>query len=236
MILSATATKALEAYGGPGLWRSARRVRSTVSAKGLAFVLKGRPFFDHAEIESTVASPWCRLTPVGRDRSVSGVLDGNDVRLEDAGGHVLSERKQARAAFSSFSKFFRWDDLDMSYFANYAFWNYLTLPALLLREDISWRETAPGILDADFPKSFPTHCRSQRFVFDRDTGLLHQHLYTPDIIGRFARAANVVVAHDRNQGIAYPSRRVVTPRTPTGKPLGFPVLIDIQVHRYSVAS
>ena len=28
--------------------------------------------------------------------------------------------------------------LDQAYFAGYAFWNYLTLPALLLRPDVEW--------------------------------------------------------------------------------------------------
>lgn len=118
----------------------------------------------------------------------------------------------------------------MAYFACYAFWNCFTLPALLLRPDIGWTEPEPGRLEAVFPPDLPTHCRRQRFRFDRDTGLLAQHDYAPDVISRFAHAAHAVLDHARD--LAYPSRRRVTPKGRKGRPMRRPVLVDITVHDF----
>ena len=196
--LSSTAEKAINAYGGISVWQTATYIEAEVSAKGLVFSLKGRPFCNHARIISDVHRPFSRIMPIGNDVSIAGVLDGHDVRLEDLQGERLSERFDARQYFSSVRKIIRWDDLDMAYFANYAFWNYFTLPALLMRKDIKWEEIAPGVLDGEFPESIPTHCTRQRFIFDRKTGRLVQHNYTADIISRFAKAANVILAHSQN--------------------------------------
>jgi len=232
--LSNTAGRAIEAYGGIDLWREAKRVEAEVSVKGLAFTLKGRPFFDHAEIIMDAQNPVSRLTPIGRDPEITGILDGDDVRLEKSNGEMLRARNNARSAFSSLRKNLRWDDLDMAYFANYAFWNYFTLPALLMRKDIQWEEVSSGVLNAEFPDSVPTHCRFQQFTFDENSGLLKRHNYTADVISRFARAANLVLSHSESDGALYASSRRVTPAGPNGKPMPFPELINIRVHRFSV--
>jgi hypothetical protein len=235
MKLSETAAKAIAAYGGVELWRSAVLVKTVVSAVGLAFTLKRRPVFDHAVMTMDAHRPNCRFTPIGRDPVITGVLDGGDVRLEDAQGQVIEERRNARSYFKAGRRLFYWDDLDMSYFANYASWNYFTLPALLLREDIDWSEPVPGRLSAVFPDHIPTHSRVQQFRFDRNTGLLIQHDYTADIISPLATAANVVREHSENaDGLVYPSERVVTPRSFKGNPLRKPVLIHLQIHDYQV--
>jgi len=122
----------------------------------------------------------------------------------------------------------------MAYFANYAFWNYFTLPALLISDEVQWRESGPGVLDAAFPASIPTHCPQQRFHFDTDTGLLRQHDYTANVIGGFARAAHVIESHATQDGLCFPSHRRVTPRGPRGRPLAGPTLIAIMVHDYRV--
>lgn len=232
---SNTAIRAIEAYGGFPLWTGAARLQAQVSVTGLAFTLKRRPFFDHAMIDLDIRRPYSRLAPIGRNPGIAGVLDGADVHLEDRQGVILKQRGNARNCFGSLRRLFRWDDLDMSYFANYAFWNYFTLPVLLMRDDIDWRELEPGLLEACFPPEIPTHCRVQRFHFDRGTGLLRQHDYTADVIGGFARAANQVLAHATNEdGLVYPSARRVTPRGPGNRPMKGPVLIDIQVHAFTL--
>ena len=232
--LSKTAAHAVEAYGGVTLWRQAQWLEASVSVRGLAFTLKQRPFFRRASLRVAVPYCWSRLQPIGRQPHIAGVLDGPDVYLEDQEGQRVAERMQARSRFPSMRRHFRWDDLDMAYFANYAFWNYLTLPALLLSDAVHWKEAAPGVLDALFPDSLPTHCRRQRFHFDQDTGLLRQHDYTAEIIGGFARAAHVIEAHATQGGLRFPSRRRVTPRAPSGRPLAGPTLIAIDVHALRV--
>lgn len=235
MNLSETAKRAINAYGGKTLWRNAGHIAAEVSVSGLAFTLKRRPFFCHAQMVEEIHRPFSKLTPIGRHPGVAGILDGKDVRLANEDGEVVSERKKARDFFRFGRRVFWWDDLDMSYFANYAFWNYFTLPALLMREDVAWRELAPGHLEACFPETIPTHCRIQRFRFSPQTGLLLQHDYTADIISRFAFAAHEILEHTENDGgLVYISKRRVTPRGITGKPIGFPVLIDIEVHDYQL--
>ena len=234
MELSTTARRAIEAYGGEPLWRAARRIEAVVSAGGLAFVLKRRPEFGRAHIAMEVPQPRSRLSPIGRDPAITGSLEGPDVRLEGRGGQALASRKQARQAFAGWRRNLYWDDLDMSYFANYAFWNYFTLPRLLMTPEIDWSEIHPGRLRAIFPASIPTHSRVQDFHFDRDTGLLLRHDYTVEIMSRLATAANVAVAHAKQNGIAYPSRREVSPQKPWGGALGWPLLLWIDIHELSV--
>ncbi|NTV99319.1 MAG: hypothetical protein HGA70_09165 [Chlorobiaceae bacterium] len=236
MAVSETAEKAIAAYGGRELWQKAEKLEVEVSAKGLAFVLKRRPFFNRVKMTESVHLPFSTLAPIGNDPKITGVLDGHDVRLEDRTGKVIAERKNAREFFRIGRRLFWWDDLDMSYFANYASWNYFTLPALLMRDDIGWKELEPGVLEARFPESIPTHSRVQLFRFDRGSGLLLQHDYTADIISPLARASNVVLKHTRNRdGLLYPSERRVTPRGPEGKPLAGPVLIHLDIHDYRLA-
>lgn len=232
MPISETARKAIDAAGGVEFWNKAEKIEAVTSARGLAFILKGRPFFRKAKIELEVRKPYCKLTPIGRDKEISGVLDGGDVRLEDPSGKVVAERKNARSVFPGGRRLIYWDDLDMAYFANYAYWNYFTYPALLMNDAIDWKETNPGELVAKFPESIPTHSEEQRFVFDRETGFLLQHDYNADIIAKLATAANVVLERKTENEVAYPTRRRVTPRTGSGGFLRFPILIDITIHSF----
>lgn len=235
MTLTKTAEKAIAAYGGRKLWQNAKRVEVEMSASGLAFTLKRRPFFHHARMVLDAHRPFSTLTPIGRNPAVTGVLDCLDVRLEDEHGKVIADRRNARDYFKIGRRLFYWDDLDMSYFANYASWNYFTLPALLMSEKILWKELEPGFLEAQFPDAIPTHSRVQQFRFDLQTGLLIQHDYTAQIISPLAIASNVVLQHAKNStGLVYPSIRRVTPKGPKGKPLGAPVLIRLDIHDYRV--
>jgi hypothetical protein len=233
-MLTPTAQKAVEVYGGRKRWLEASRIEAEISVHGLAFMLKGRPFFRHARIEMAVQRPYSRLTPIGRNPSITGVLDGPDVRLEDRGGNIVAEREQARQYFPNGRRLFYWDDLDMAYFANYALWNYFTFPRLLLNDHIHWEEIRTGLLRGTFPDTIPTHSRIQSFHFDLATGLLRQHDYTVDIISPLATPANIVTDHQPQSGFLFPTSRVVTPRTGSGKVLKMPVLIAITVHRLSM--
>ncbi len=138
MDLSKTTQKAIEAYGGVDIWKKHKYVEAEVSVTGLAFTLKRRPFFEHAHIKMEISKPFSKLTPIGKDKKISGVLEGKDVKLEN-NGIIIAERKNARDYFSNLRQLFYWDDLDMAYFANYAFWNYFTLPNLLINNEIEQR-------------------------------------------------------------------------------------------------
>lgn len=234
MNLSATAAKAIEVYGGTTVWQNPKIIEAEVSVRGLAFTLKRRPVFNRAKIVLETARPFSKLTPIGKDSGVCGVLDGNNVRLEDANGNTIAERKNPREYFPFGRRLFWWDDLDMAYFANYAFWNYFTFPSLLLNPEIRWTEIKTGMLEAAFPETIPTHSPKQEFIFDSSTGLLLQHNYTAAVISKLATAAHVVKEHREKNGIIFPSRRIVTPRSGNGRALNRPVLIDITIHDFQI--
>jgi len=228
-MFSKTAQKAVDAYGGEKFWKSHKGIEAEVSATGVAFTIKQRPFFDHAKIKMEISRPFSKLTPIGKHHEITGVLNGTDVRLEDANGKVLATRKDPRKYFPYGRRLFYWDDLDMTYFANYAFWNYFTLPNLLLNETIKWTEVNDGLLEAEFPPDIPTHSKVQRFYFDQTTGLIKEHDYTVDIMGNWAHVANVVDEHKLFNGVPVATRRKVTPKLSNGKILNFPIMIDINV-------
>jgi len=161
-------------------------------------------------IRADIEKPLVRSDPIDR-RGHIGVLDGADVRLERPEGVVIRERARARDSFPFGRRLVAWDSLDLTYFLGYALWNYLTLPALLLRDDINWQERPGSILEAEFPPNLPTHCARQTFRFDPVTGLLLRLEYTAEIFGPFAHAAHLVTAHDECDGVKFPSGRRVVP-------------------------
>ncbi len=236
MNLSQTAKRAIDAYGGIELWKKHKYIEAEVSVKGLAFSFKRRTFFEHALIKMEIARPFSVLSPIGKDNFILGVLDGNDVRIENTNGKIISERKNARDFFPYGRRLFYWDDLDMAYFANYAFWNYFTLPNLLLENRIEWIEKENGILSAIFPDSIPTHSTFQEFHFDINNGLLLRHNYTVDIISKLAKASNVIRKHEKYDNVICPSSRLVTPQNWKGMPLNWPTLIEITVHEFKLTN
>ncbi|HET6490007.1 MAG TPA: hypothetical protein VFG28_09605, partial [Syntrophales bacterium] len=86
------------------------------------------------------------------------------------------------------------------------------------------------------PDSIPTHSRVQKFLLDPVSGLLLQHNYTAEVMGGWAKAANLVTEHGIWNGIPFPSRRLVTSRRKDGSPSGGPVLVDLTIHDWSVVS
>jgi hypothetical protein len=175
------------------------------------------------------------LTPIGKNKNIMGVLEGFDVRLEKENGEVVSTRTNAWQYFPYGRRLLYWDDLDMSFFANYAFWNYFTMPRLLMNPNVEWSEKTPGCLQAVFPDSLPTHCPVQEYFFEIDTGRLMQHNYTASVVSGLATAAHVVTEHDKHDGLIFPSRRIITPRTKRGAAMKKPVLVDIRVHSFKLS-
>lgn len=235
-MLSLTARKAIDAYGGSKLWQNTKYIEAEISVRGLLFTLKLRPFFNHAIIKMEIGRPFSKLTPIGKDKNISGVLDGNNVWLEDQNGAIIAERKNARDYFPYRKRLFYWDDLDMAYFANYATWNYFTFPNLLLNKDITWIEKQPGTLTAIFPDTIPTHSKTQEFHIDMSTGKLIQHNYTAEVVSSLATAANLIIEHSEENGLIYPSSRRITPKSKKGKALNKPLLVYIKVHKYRLTN
>lgn len=233
-MISETAKAALNAYGGIELWQQAESIKAIVSVKGLAFTLKQRPYFQSVNIELKTKTPFVKIHPVGRNHEICGILDGDTVRLEDLKGNIILERKSPRSYFPYGRRLFYWDDLDMTYFACYAFWNYFCFPYFLIRKDILWQEKPGNCLQALFPENFPTHSPIQQFFFDAETGLLKQHNYTAEVISKLATAAHVIHEHKTFNALNVPVKRIVSPMKKSGKALGYPSLIDIRVEDFAI--
>lgn len=99
MTLSPTAQTAVNAYGGANLWQSYKYIEAEVSVSGLAFALKRRPFFEHAKIRMEIGRPYSRITPIGKVKNISGIMESGNVRLENEDGIIIDERKNARSYF-----------------------------------------------------------------------------------------------------------------------------------------
>jgi hypothetical protein len=230
--LSPTAARALGAYGGEAVWKTATSVESTVIVGGLLFQLKGINIPAHAMITVDVQRPHTVIDPVDESGDV-GVLDGFSVMIKAPDGKVLEQRADAREHLQNASVTEKWDRLNLLYFLGYAFWGYYTLPYLLTRTDIEWTELGDGLLQAEFGTNLPAHSRVQRFWFDRNTGLLKRNDYTPVAATSSALVANVVFEHGESNGIRYTSKRRVK-LTPTqyGWVLPFPDFITIDVEKW----
>ena len=231
-ILSPTAARALKAYGGDAVWKSATSIESTVTVGGLLFQLKGINIPPHATITVDVERPHTVIAPVD-DAGDVGVLDGFSVRIETPGGKVLEQRADARQHLQNASVTTKWDRLNLLYFLGYAFWGYYTLPYQLMRTDIEWTELGDGLLQADYGSNLPVHSTIQRFWFDTKTGLLRRNDYTPVAADPNARVANVVFEHAVSTGIPYTSkRRVKTSLAQYGWVLPAPDFITIDVEAW----
>lgn len=232
--LSPTAARALNAYGGASVWKSATVVESTVTVGGLLFALKGINIPAHAKITVDVQRPHTVIDPVDTSGDI-GVLDGFSVMIATRDGRVLEQRADAREHLQNASVSTKWDRLNLLYFLGYAFWGYYSLPRLLLRTDITWTELYDGALEADFGPNLPVHSRIQRFWFDQKTGLLKRNDYMPVAAATGAKAAHVIFDHRVSNGIPYPSkRRVKLSLSQYGWVLPFPDFITIDVERWQL--
>ena len=232
--LSPTAARALKAYGGESVWKSATVIESTVTVGGLVFQLKGLNIPAHAKITVDVQRPHTVIDPVDTAGDI-GVLDGFSVMVTTRDGRALEERADAREHLQNASVTTKWDRLNLLYFLGYAFWGYYSLPYLLMRTDIRWTELYDGALQADFGTNLPVHSRIQRFWFDQKTGLLKRNDYTPVAAAIGAKAAHVIFEHRVSNGIPYPSkRRVKMSLAEYGWFLPFPDFITLDVEKWQL--
>jgi hypothetical protein len=75
-MLSLTAKKAIEYYGGMDLWKKSKYIHADVSVDGLALTLKRRPFFNNARIYMEIDRPFSKITPIGKNSNITGIIDG----------------------------------------------------------------------------------------------------------------------------------------------------------------
>lgn len=226
----------LTAHGGARRWRSV----SVIRAQGRLGGLLPKRFPGNKLADFTVEVQVAEQHTVLHDFPHAGkraVFDRGAVRIETDDGEQLDTRTDARSAFfglSGIRRNVRWDPLDTAYFAGYAFWNYLTAPLLLTRDDVTIAEGQPWLksgqqwrrLQATFQTPLDTHCRQQTFYVDTD-GLIRRHDFVAEPIGNWAKAALYCGQHREFDGLVFPTRRRVLPRGPGGRVLSRPTLLAL---------
>lgn len=223
--------RAIAAHGGREAWHGRAGFEQELDGGGALWPLRLRRAPGRVRASFRTERPWTELSDYPRP-GLRGVFDGSGVRIEDAGGVVVAERTEARAAFGRLRQHVRWDDLDALYFAGYALWNYIAIPFLFERPDFVVTEEPGRVLAVRFPDGFPTHSPEQRFHFS-DDGLLVRHDYTALVVGRYAKAAHVCSEHREYDGLVAPSRRRVHPRRRNGKAAPAPTIVSLDIRSIS---
>lgn len=235
----------LTAHGGVEHWQSV----SAITARGRLGGLLPQRFPGNKLAKFTVEVEVAEQRTVLQDFPRVGecaVFDKGVVRIETRDGEELGSRTDPRSTFFGLSGVRRnlhWDALDTAYFAGYAFWNYLTAPLLLARDDITVAEAEPWQesgqqwrrLQATFAPAIDTHCRQQTFYVDNG-GLIRRHDFVAEPVGKLAKAALYCDHHRQFDGLTFPTRRRVLPRGPGGRVLSRPTLLaldfdDIEIKR-----
>jgi hypothetical protein len=227
----------IEAHGGMGYWRGLEALEAESSARGFLFTAKRRPVLDHLRVRAYTREPRFAFLDFPEPSQSAELIGNDEVLIKDADGRTIARRLQPRAAFRGVRRLFHWDDLDFTYFAGYATWNYLTTPFIFMREGFVFG--GPGAVEAGpaplfrlpvtFPDDIPSHCKRQIFYFDQER-LLRRLDYTAEVVGRWAHAAHLCGRYRTFGGIRAPTRRRVLPLFFGRKPLPGPTLISLEVH------
>lgn len=83
MKISQTAENAILALGVEKIWKESKSIEAVVSVKGLAFILKGRSFYDKAFIRIEIEHPNSEITHIGATPGITGVLQNEDFYLRN---------------------------------------------------------------------------------------------------------------------------------------------------------
>ncbi|KSV75954.1 hypothetical protein N185_16030 [Sinorhizobium sp. GW3] len=233
-IMSDLLDLAIEAHGGLERWREIERVRASFSTTGLLWAIKGHPSgLPAITMDMSAKRPEVRTTNFKAANQVA-TFEAERVTIENESGAVLGDLRQPRASFAGHELMTQINDLQLAYFASYAFWNYFTTPFLFTRDGFELREMDKyeengeiwRRLFVTFPSDVPTHCPSQVFYFSKD-GLLQRLDYMTDILG--GMAAHYCFDHKDFDGIKVPTLRRVVRRTPEKSMLTDPTAVLVQI-------
>lgn len=233
----------LTAHGGLQRWRAVTAI--TVHGRFGGLLRRRFPGNQMASVNVRVQLPEQQTVLQGFPQDDQrAVFDRGDVRIETRDGELIDGRHNPRIAFSGFSglrRNLRWDALDAAYFAGYAFWNYLTTPLLLTRQELTitdgdtWLEAGEQWrrIEVCFSPDIHTHSQRQTFYVDAG-GLIRRHDYVAQPVGRWARAVHYCDAHRHFGGLVIPTLRRVRPRGRGGKSLPYPVLVSLDIDRIEI--
>lgn len=200
---------AINRFGGEALWRRLDYVALDIENIGgplTAIKGIGRTFPHFGRVR--IFPKQFRAVFHDRQGSLLGSFDSGKVSFGN-----LPPLKDHRPSFDGRLKHLTWDAEDAIYFFGYALTIYLSIPFLLSSLPIQTRPWKNGgfRVDAVFPKQIHSHCREQRFYFDK-SGLLVRHDYTADVIGKFASAAHFTSDYQEMGGLPIACQRRVFAR------------------------
>jgi len=231
---------AIEAYGGLRRWRELTSITARLSLGGTTWIEKGwEGAFNDVVVTIDPHVQRVSFTPfTAPDRR--GYFMPDRVALETAGGELIHERVNPRAAFDGHARGTPWDDLHLAYFTGSAIWTYLTVPFLLTEPGFATEELDPWRENGDtwrrlrvlFPAHVATHCSDQIFYFGPD-GLLRRHDYNVEVIGN-AAIADYTDEHDVLGGISFPTLRRAVRRQSNGTTEPDPALVTIDISSVTV--
>ena len=232
--MSRLLTEAIAAHGGLDRWREVRGLHLTVRIGGAILASRlASPRRRTLEAFVDTRRAYATFSPFPKPGH-TGIFDDSHVRIENAEGEVIAEREIRRRPDGRPERRWPWTDLDVLYFFGYAMWNYSVIPYVFLwpgfecREGEPWQEPDGAWwrrLHVAYPSAFPTHCREQTMYFD-EAGVLRRLDYTADVFGPIARGAHYCYAHRTFDGLVFPTHRVVYFRTPSGRPLRIPSVME----------
>jgi hypothetical protein len=226
---------AMDAQGGLDRWRTFKSVSAHLMQGGALWKLKGHED-TLKEVNVTVGTrtEWAEHSPFRRPNQHTSFTPDR-IAIESSDGDILHERFNPRDSFKGHTLETPWDDLQLAYFAGYAMWTYLNTPFLLALPDVqtkeieTWEENGEvwRRLKATFPPDIATHSAEQIFYFDQN-GVLKRHDYQVDVSGG-TPAAHYVSEQKKISGILVPTKHMIYPRQPDGRPLTAQLVVSIDV-------
>ena len=222
--------------GGAERWDALGALELRVRVGGLAFAMVGqaapvRDFDAVVQVHEPRVSLRSRVEPAWR-----GEFDAGTVRLHDAGGAVVDERREAVFVRRAPWPKPRWDAIDAMAFSGYALWHYTTFPALLRRDDVTVTALGERRIGGEPLQGLRLHCPPQLPAHSPDQslwvgpgGTMRRLDYRARMIAPWAKAANRCLADTTAFGITIPAVRRVTPLLPGLRAAPGPLLVAIDL-------
>lgn len=230
--------KAINAHGGLKPWQQVTEVAADFVPNGLALQLRGQEAF---------AGKPTRVTVDTRDQHVSiapfikadhiGVYTPERTAIVTANGQVIEELDHPRDSFQPDTA---WTRTQLIYFIGHALWTYFNLPFVLSQDDIRLEQLEPWIegdetwqvVKVTFPRSVATVASEQVLYFD-EVGLLRREDYAVEVAGTDP-VAHYLDGHQTFDGIVFPTRRRIYPKSQDGTPLRDVVIMSGDLSKYKV--
>jgi len=219
-----------EAHGGLERWQRVGTVEAVVSARGALFATKGLAPFRNLRVRVSTDAPRVQLLDYPERGKLGDWRGDEEVRILQ-GPAIVRNRLNPRAAFFGPFRRWRWDELDMLYFAGYTLWNYLSAPWLLRDPGCRVEGVETSVegsrLRLRFADTVPTDSARQIWHLDPEHRLLRLD-YTAEVVGPWANAAHRCADYRAVDGLWFACRRRVRPRV-GGLAIPGPVLVALDI-------